>query len=85
MSHHDWWKPVAKKIHELRPYAVHIEHEYGLYECYDERGHGDGNGGLLDLLDAISDTPTVMEPHTIHGRAARMTATDSCRICPVLM
>jgi hypothetical protein len=26
MSRKDWWQPVAKKIHELKPYAVHIEH-----------------------------------------------------------
>ena len=52
MSKRNWWMPVADKIHELQPHAVHIEHEYGLYEYYDERGQGYGNGGLLDLLDA---------------------------------
>ena len=64
----DWWHPVADKVHELKPYAVHIEHEYGLYEYLDERGHGDGNQGFLELLDAINDAPTIVEPHTIHGR-----------------
>ncbi len=64
----DWWRPVAEEIHKLKPHAVHIEHEYGLYEYLDERGQGDGNEGLLDLLDAISDIPTIMEPHTVHGR-----------------
>lgn len=63
-----WWQPVAKKVHELQPYAVHVEHEYGLYEYLDERGHGDGNEGFLDLLDALYDVPTVVEPHTVHGR-----------------
>lgn len=68
MSRADWWKPVARKIHELQPYAVHIEHEYGLYEYVDERGMGDCNEGLLALLAAISEYPIVMEPHTVHGR-----------------
>ena len=68
MSKRNWWAPVAEKIHDLKPYAVHIEHEYGLYEYLDERGHGDGNEGFLDLLDAINDVPTVIEPHTVHGR-----------------
>ncbi len=68
MSKRNWWAPVAEKIHELAPYVVHIEHEYGLYEYYDERGQGDGNEGFLDLLDAINDIPTIIEPHTVHGR-----------------
>ena len=32
MSQRDWWRPVAAKIRQLQPYAVHIEHEYGLYD-----------------------------------------------------
>jgi len=68
LSRRDWWRPVADKIEELRPYAVHMEHEYGLYEHYDNRGHGDGNDGFLDLLEAIGDFPIVVEPHTVHGR-----------------
>jgi glycosyltransferase involved in cell wall biosynthesis len=68
MSRSDWWKPVAKKIKELNPYAVHLEHEYGLYEYVDERGSGDNNEGFLRLLEAIHDYPIVAEPHTIHGR-----------------
>lgn len=68
MSRSDWWKPVAKKIKELNPYAVHLEHEYGLYEYVDERGSGDNNEGFLRLLEAIHDYPIVVEPHTIHGR-----------------
>jgi len=63
-----WWKPVVKKIKKLSPYVVHIEHEYGLYEYVDERGIGDGNQGFLEFLDAISEYPIVVEPHTIHGR-----------------
>jgi len=68
LSQPGWWKPVADKVHELQPHAVHIEHEYGLYEYRDERGQGDGNEGFLDLLDAINDVPTIVEPHTVHGR-----------------
>ena len=64
----DWWRPVAEKVRELRPHAVHLQHEYGLYEFVDSRGHGDGNAGFLSLLDALSDWPIVVEPHTVHGR-----------------
>ena len=68
MSHKDWWKPVVEKIQELRPHAVHIEHEYGLYEYVDKDGNGDGNAGFIEMLDALADFPTVIEPHTVHGR-----------------
>lgn len=64
----NWWKPVAEKIAELDPHAIHIQHEYGLYEYHDERGIGDKNRGFLELLSAINDWPVVMEPHTVHGR-----------------
>ena len=77
----DWWRPVADRIHQLQPHAVHVEHEYGLYEHYDERGHGDGNEGLLDLLDAISDVPTVIEPHTVHGRLTDFEADFIFKMC----
>ncbi len=63
-----WWKPVVKQIKKLVPYVIHIEHEYGLYEYIDERGIGDGNQGFLEFLDAISDYPIIVEPHTVHGR-----------------
>jgi glycosyltransferase involved in cell wall biosynthesis len=69
-----WWKTVANKINELHPFVVHIQHEYGLYEYYDSRGHGDNNEGFLDLLDAINEWPTVIEPHTVHGRLRDMEA-----------
>lgn len=68
MTRRRWWKPVVEKIAELKPYAVHVEHEYGLFEYIDERGQGDGNAGFLELLDALSDWPTIVEPHTVHGR-----------------
>ncbi len=81
ISQSGWWRVVAEKVHELQPHAVHIEHEYGLYEHYDERGHGDGNEGLLDLLDAISDVPTVIEPHTVHGRLTDYEADFIFKMC----
>jgi glycosyltransferase involved in cell wall biosynthesis len=68
LAHTGWWRPVAEKVRELRPHAIHIQHEYGLYEFVDERGQGDGNSGFLSLLDALSDWPIVVEPHTVHGR-----------------
>lgn len=81
MSRRDWWKTVAIKVHRLRPYAVHLEHEYGLYEYYDSRGHGDGNEGFLDLLDAINEFPTIVEPHTIHGRLTSFEANFIYQMC----
>jgi glycosyltransferase involved in cell wall biosynthesis len=80
-SQRNWWKPVADKVHQLEPHAVHIEHEYGLYEYRDERGHGDGNEGFLDLLDAIGDVPTVVEPHTVHGRLTDFEADFIFKMC----
>jgi glycosyltransferase involved in cell wall biosynthesis len=65
---HDWWKPVADKIREIDPYAIHLQHEYGLYEVHDERSVGDSNRGFLNLLEAVAGRPTVVEPHTVHGR-----------------
>jgi 1,2-diacylglycerol 3-alpha-glucosyltransferase len=64
----EWYRVVARRIAELRPYAVHIEHEYGLYNYYDEHGRSDNNERLLRMLDMICDIPTVVEPHTVHGR-----------------
>lgn len=81
MSKRDWWKTVAIKVHEFHPYAVHLEHEYGLYEYYDSRGHGDGNEGFLDLLDAINEFPTIVEPHTVHGRLTSFEANFIYQMC----
>ncbi len=81
MANSDWWRIVADKVHELEPYAVHIEHEYGLYEYFDDRGQGDGNDGFLDLLDAISDVPTMVEPHTVHGRLTDFEADFIFKLC----
>ncbi|MBW1741045.1 MAG: glycosyltransferase [Deltaproteobacteria bacterium] len=81
MTRHDWWKAVAEKIQELDPYAVHLEHEYGLYEYRDKRGIGDNNEGFLTLLQAISDYPIVVEPHTVHGRLRDAEANFIYHLC----
>lgn len=81
ISKGDWWKTVAREIYHLRPYAVHLEHEYGLYEHHDSRGVGDGNEGFLDLLTAINEFPTIVEPHTIHGRMTNFEADFVYQMC----
>ncbi len=81
MTRRNWWKAVTEKVEELDPYVVHIEHEYGLYEYRDERGQSDGNAGFLELLDAISDYPTVIEPHTVHGRLTDFEADFVFKMC----
>jgi len=81
MSKHDWWKPVYKMVKELDPYAVHLEHEYGLYDYCDSRGRGDDNQGFLDLLDAIGKYPIVVEPHTVHGRLNDFEANFIYKMC----
>jgi glycosyltransferase involved in cell wall biosynthesis len=81
MSRRDWWHPVVEKIEELKPSAVHIEHEYGLYEYRDERGTGDGNEGFLAMLSALSGVPTIIEPHTIHGRMTEFEADFVFKMC----
>ena len=68
VSRSDWWRPVAEVVDEIEPYAIHIQHEYGLYEHVDERGIGDNNEGFLDLLVAMKPWPKIVEPHTVHGR-----------------
>jgi 1,2-diacylglycerol 3-alpha-glucosyltransferase len=66
-SKKNWYEPVAELVKELDPYAVHIQHEYGLYDHVDN-GEGDNNEGFLRLLDLLDAYPTVVEPHTVHGR-----------------
>jgi len=68
LSQREWWRPVVEEMRRLSPYAVHVEHEYGLYEYRDKAGVGDANQGFLDLLSALDPWPVVVEPHTIHGR-----------------
>jgi len=81
ISQRTWWKPVVEKIRQLDPYCVHVEHEYGLYNYIDERGRADQNEGLLNLLEALSDVPTIMEPHTIHGRLTDYEADFIFKMC----
>lgn len=76
-----WWKPVAEKIVELDPYVIHFEHEYGLYETIDDRGIGDGNENFLQLLEAVSDYPTIAEPHTVHGWMGNFEANFTYELC----
>ena len=80
MSNRKWWRVVADKLDEIKPYAVHLQHEYGLYEYLDDRGQGDNNEGFLDLLDAIN-WPTVVEPHTVHGRMRDVEADFVYKMC----
>ncbi len=68
MSCEDWYLPVVKKVKELDPEVIHIQHEYGLYNYVDKNGQGDGNCGFLRMLEELKAFPTVVEPHTIHGR-----------------
>ncbi|OIN97867.1 hypothetical protein COY52_07040 [Candidatus Desantisbacteria bacterium CG_4_10_14_0_8_um_filter_48_22] len=60
-----WYAGVAEKIRRLNPDAIHIEHEYGLYNY---QGRDPRNREFIRLLDLIKDYPTVIEAHTIHGR-----------------
>jgi len=81
MSDRLWWRPVVEQVEKLDPCAIHIEHEYGLYEFRDERGHGDGNAGFISMLEALSDYPVVVEPHTVHGRLTDFEANFIYRLC----
>jgi len=81
LRRHDWWKPVAELVEKLKPYVVHLEHEYGLYQHVDALGVGDANQGFLELLDAIGDFPTVVEPHTVHGRLRDAEANFLYQLC----
>lgn len=76
----DWWKTIARRINDLEPYVVHLQHEYSLYEYRDETGRGDGNQGFLNLLEAL-DYPTVVEAHTVHGRLRDQEADFIYRLC----
>jgi len=80
----DWYQPVVALLRELHPYAVHIEHEYGLYNHVDARGQGDMNAGFVDLLESIRDLPTVLEPHTVHGRLCEQEALFWHRVAPLV-
>jgi len=88
MGRADWYAPVAEKVRELDPYVVHIQHEYGLYDYVDENGVSDRNAGFLKLLESIRDIPTVVEPHTVHGRMKdheELFVRELAKLCNVLI
>lgn len=68
LGNRNWYEKVVEKIHELDPWVVHFQHEYGLYNYKEENGEVDFNEGFLKLLEQIRDVPTVVELHTVHGR-----------------
>ncbi|MFQ5646474.1 MAG: glycosyltransferase [bacterium] len=68
ISREDWYIPVVEMVRKLNPEVIHIQHEYGLYNYYNEKGECDENRGFLKMLDLLVDYPTIVEPHTIHGR-----------------
>ena len=87
-SSSDWYEPVVQKVRELNPYVVHLQHEYGLYEYVNEAGESDKNEGFLRLLDELHDIPTVVEPHTVHGRMKdheEAFVREVARLCNVLL
>ncbi|MEK6926120.1 MAG: glycosyltransferase [Nanoarchaeota archaeon] len=57
-----WHKKVFNIIKKEKPYVVHIQHEYGLYETYSDR-----NQRVLELLKLLKDhgIKVVMTYHTI--------------------
>lgn len=81
MAQHDWWRPVVEKVRKLNPYAIHIEHEYGLYNYHDRRGMSDRNAGFVELLGQLEPWPVVVEPHTVHGRMADWEADFVYQMC----
>ena len=81
MTRRDWYAPVVEKIRKLDPYAIHIEHEYGLYNYHDKRGMADGNAGFLELLSQLHRWPVIVEPHTVHGRLAEWEANFVYQMC----
>jgi hypothetical protein len=67
----NWPETVSAAIQRLHPYAVHLEHEYGLYSYRDPlTGKQDNNERFIRLLALLraSGIPTVVETHTVHGR-----------------
>ena len=66
-----WPEQVSAAIRGLHPYAVHLEHEYGLYQYIDPiTGSNDNNQRFIHLLSLLRDAgiPTLVEAHTVHGR-----------------
>jgi len=84
----DWHKPIVEQVRKLDPYVVHIQHEYGLYNHVDSHGDSDHNAGFLKLVRELSDYPTIVEPHTVHGRMKHdeeLFIKDLATLCTVLV
>jgi 1,2-diacylglycerol 3-alpha-glucosyltransferase len=67
----NWPETVGAYIVGLDPYAVHLEHEYGLYSYTDPAtGQKDNNERFIRLLTFLREAgiPTLVETHTVHGR-----------------
>jgi 1,2-diacylglycerol 3-alpha-glucosyltransferase len=60
-----WPHKVLKIIKKEKPDLVHIQHEYGLYETYE-----DHNQRVLDLIDLIKGQgiPVVMTYHSVYEK-----------------
>ena len=80
----DWYHPVVDLVRQLDPYAVHVEHEFGLYNHVDPTGRGDMNAGFVRLLEGLRDFPTILEPHTVHGRLCEPEAQFWRRVAPLV-
>ena len=63
-----WWESIADKVREIKPYVVHLQHEYGLYD--DGNGALPLNTGFLHLMTTLrrEGYPTIVETHTVHER-----------------
>lgn len=88
LSRGDWYKPVVEAVRRLDPYVVHLQHEYGLYNHIDAQGRSDHNAGFLAMLRELADYPTVVEPHTVHGRMKpdeEVFVKDLAETCTVLL
>lgn len=60
-----WNEKVLKIIKKEKPNVIHIQHEYGLYETYE-----DENKHLLELIKNLKKEkiPTVMTYHSIYKK-----------------
>lgn len=76
-----WWEVVAEKLDELKPYAVHVEHDVHLYAHANGDGQADPGEGFIQLLQAINRWPVVVEPHTIPGHLQDRDADFLYRLC----
>jgi 1,2-diacylglycerol 3-alpha-glucosyltransferase len=76
-----WWEVVAEKLDELKPFAVHVEHDVHLYEHANGDGQADPGRDFIQLLQAINHWPVVVEPHTIPGHLQDRDAEFLYQLC----